>query len=118
MKYNAYQVTYHWRVQYLRMLTNSIIGGLLVGAYVTILVLQLNPNVQLNSISVVPLVLTPWTFYGLHAAVFFYALIVLRQLLSVEVRSPGWIRPDRSVTSEKVPSPLFRKSWSGPKAVT
>jgi hypothetical protein len=91
VKYNAYHVTYHWPVQYLRMLTNSIIGGLLVGAYVTILVLQLNPNVQLNSFSVVPLVLTPWTFYALHGAVFFYALNVLRQLLSVEVRSPGWI---------------------------
>jgi len=84
-------VTYHGPVQYLRMLTNSIIGGLLAGAYVTILVLQLNPNVQLNSFSVVPLVLTPWMFYALHGAAFFYGLIVLRQLLAAEVRSPGWI---------------------------
>ncbi len=82
---------YSLEMQYLRMLTNSIIGGALVGAYVTVLVLQLNPNLQLNSVSIVPLVLTWWTFYGVHAAVFFYALIVLHQLLAAEVRSPGWI---------------------------
>lgn len=73
------------------MLTNSIIGGALVGAYVTVLVLQVNPNIQLNSWSIVPLILTWWTFYGVHASAFFYGLIVLRQLLAVEVRSPGWI---------------------------
>jgi len=73
------------------MLTNSIVGGLLVGAYVTVLVLQLNPSVQLNSFSVIPLVLTPWTFYALCGTLFFYGLIVLRQLLAVEVRSPAWI---------------------------
>jgi hypothetical protein len=82
---------YSLEMQYLRMLTNSIIGGALVGAYVTVLVLQLNPNLPLNSLSIVPLVLTWWTFYGVHAAVFFYALIVLHQLFAVEVRSPGWI---------------------------
>jgi hypothetical protein len=78
-------------MQYLRMLTNAILGGALVGAYVTLLVLQLNPGVQLNSLTVVPLVLTWWVFYGIHASVFFYVLIVIRQLLSVEMISPGWI---------------------------
>jgi Type I phosphodiesterase / nucleotide pyrophosphatase len=78
-------------VQYLRMLTNSLIGGALFGAYVAVLVLQLNPMVQLNSLASVRLMLTWWTFYGIHAAAFFYALIVLRQLLADEVRSPGWL---------------------------
>ena len=85
-------MSYHGSaVQYLRMPTNSLIGGALVGAYVAVLVLQLNPSLQLTSLAVAPLILTWWTFYGVHAAVFFYALIVLRQMLAVEVTSPGWI---------------------------
>ena len=78
-------------MQYLRMLTNSLVGGALIGAYVTLLVLQLNPGVQLNSMDVTRILLTWWAFYGVHAAVVFYVLIVFRQLLAVEVRSPGWI---------------------------
>jgi hypothetical protein len=73
------------------MLTNSLVGGALIGAYVTLLVLQLNPGLRLDSAAVAPVVLTWWLFYGLHATVFFYVLIVFRQLLAVEVRSPGWI---------------------------
>ena len=38
-------------MQYLRMLTNSLIAGALVGAYVAVLVLQLNPMVQLDSMA-------------------------------------------------------------------
>jgi hypothetical protein len=78
-------------MQYLRMLTNSLIAGALVGAYVALLVLQLNPMIQLNSMAVARLTLTWAAFYGVHAAAFFYGLIVIRQLLAVEVRSPGWI---------------------------
>ena len=78
-------------MQYLRMLTNSLIAGALVGAYVALLVLQLNPMVQLGSMAVARLMLTWAAFYGLHAAAFFYALFVLRQLFAVEVRPPGWI---------------------------
>ena len=78
-------------MQYLRMLTNSLIAGALVGAYVALLVLQLNPMVQLGSMAVARLILTWAAFYGIHAAAFFYGLIVLRQLFAVEVRPPGWI---------------------------
>jgi hypothetical protein len=78
-------------MQYLRMLTNSLIAGALVGAYVALLVLQLNPMVRLDSMAVARLMLTWAAFYGVHAAVFFYGLIVFRQLLAVEVSSPGWI---------------------------
>ena len=78
-------------MQYLRMLTNSLIAGALVGAYVALLVLQLNPMVRLDSMAVARLVMTWAAFYGIHAAAFFYGLIVLRQLIAVEVRSPGWI---------------------------
>jgi len=78
-------------MQYVRMLTNSMLAGALVGAYVALLVLQLNPTVQLNSMAVARLVLTWLAFYGVHATAFFYGLTVLRQLLAVEVRSPGWV---------------------------
>jgi hypothetical protein len=78
-------------MQYLRMLTNSLIAGALVGAYVALLVLQLNPMVRLDSMAVMRLMVTWAAFYGIHAAAFFYGLIVLRQLIAVEVRSPGWI---------------------------
>ncbi len=78
-------------MQYLRMLTNSLIAGALVGAYVALLVLQLNPMVRLDSMAVARLMTTWAAFYGIHAAAFFYGLIVLRQLIAVEVRAPGWI---------------------------
>ena len=51
------------------MLTNSLLAGALGAAYLTILVLQLNPHVPLASA-------TPWwwsstlgLFYGIHLAV-------------------------------------------------
>jgi hypothetical protein len=73
------------------MLTNSLIAGALVGAYIALLVLQLNPMVRLDSMAVARLMMTWAAFYGIHAAAFFYGLIVLRLLIAVEVRSPGWI---------------------------
>jgi hypothetical protein len=78
-------------MHYLRMLTNALIAGALVGAYVAVLVLQLNPMVRLESMATARLMLTWAAFYGVHAAAFFYGLIVLRQLFAVEVRPPGWI---------------------------
>src|SRR5258706_2465707 len=78
-------------MQYVRMLTNSIIAGALVGAYVTLLVLQLNPAVTLNSAAVVRLIATWWVFYGIHGAVCFYVLCVIRQLIAADVRLPGWV---------------------------
>jgi hypothetical protein len=51
-------------MQYVRMLTNSLIAGALVGAYVALLVLQLNPMVQLGSMAVARLILTWAAFYA------------------------------------------------------
>ena len=80
-------------MQYLRMLTNSLLAGALVAApTVALLVLQLNPDgsARLAGRSRA-LVLTWLAFYGVHATAFFYGSSCLRQLLAVEVRSPGWI---------------------------
>jgi hypothetical protein len=76
-------------MRFLRMLTNSVIGGGLVALYLTILVLQLNPGFGLSGLP--PLAVTLALSYGVHAAAVFYALIVLRQLTTAEILSPGWI---------------------------
>jgi len=76
-------------MRYLRMLTNSAIGGLAFALYLTILVLQINPGYPLMGIP--GLTATLILSYGFHAAAVFYALIVLRQILATEVISPGWI---------------------------
>jgi hypothetical protein len=73
------------------MLSNSVIAAGLASAYLTVLVLQLNPAYPLEPRALVPLGLTLAAAYGLNLTVAFYALIVLRQILAVEVLSPGWI---------------------------
>ncbi len=71
------------------MLSNAVIGGLVVAMYITILSLQLNPRFALTALP--GLAGTFVLSYGLHFAAAFYVLIVLRQLLTTEVMSPGWI---------------------------
>ena len=78
-------------MRYLRMLSNSVLGGVLGAAYLTILFLQLNPNLPLEPATVAPLFVTLALSYGVHLSVMFYMLIVLRQLVASELLSPGWI---------------------------
>ena len=78
-------------MRYLRMLTNSIVGGALGAAFVALVFLQINPQLPLSVQVVAPLYGTLATFYGVHLAVGFYVLIVLRQLVGREVLSPGWL---------------------------
>jgi Type I phosphodiesterase / nucleotide pyrophosphatase len=73
------------------MLSNSAIAGALASAYVTILVLHLNPSFPLTPNAVLPLALMMALAYGVHLAVAFYGLIVLRQLTASELLSPGWL---------------------------
>lgn len=76
-------------MRYLRMLSNSVIGGVTFALYLTILVLQLNPRYSLSGVP--SLAATLILSYGAHASAAFYALIVFRQLVATEVISPGWI---------------------------
>src|SRR5918992_6231480 len=78
-------------MRFLRMLTNSLLAGAFGAAYLTIIVLQLNPEVPLLSA-------TPWwwfaTFgmlYGVHLAVVLYVIIVAREFFTMDVLSPGWV---------------------------
>jgi hypothetical protein len=78
-------------VRFLRLLTNSLLAGALGAAYLTILVLQLNPQVPLVSPSVWRWYVTLGAFYGIHLTLLFYVTMLLRDFVSVDIFSPGWI---------------------------
>ena len=59
--------------------------------YLTTLVLQLNPSVSIDPATLLPLATVLAVASGANLTVLFYALIVLRQILAVEVLSPGWL---------------------------
>jgi predicted AlkP superfamily phosphohydrolase/phosphomutase len=78
-------------MRFLRMLTNALLAGALGAAYLTILLLQLNPQIPLASHSVWRWYATLGALYGVHLALLFYVLMLLRELVSVRLLSPGWI---------------------------
>jgi predicted AlkP superfamily phosphohydrolase/phosphomutase len=73
------------------MLTNAVIGGALASAYLTVLVLHLNPAFPVSIVALGSLAVALALAYGVNIAVAFYALIAVRQLLAAEVLSPGWL---------------------------
>jgi hypothetical protein len=78
-------------MRYLRMLSNSVIAAGLASGFLTALVLQLNPSISIDPATLLPLALVFGVAYGANLTVAFYSLIVLRQILAVEVLSPGWL---------------------------
>lgn len=78
-------------MRYLRMLSNSAIAAAVASGYLTALVLQLNPSIEIGPATLLPLAIVLGAAYGANLTVGFYALIVLRQILAVEVLSPGWL---------------------------
>jgi hypothetical protein len=78
-------------MRYLRMLSNSVIAAGVASGYLTALVLQLNPSLSIDWSTLVPLATVLGVAYGANLTVGFYALIVFRQILAVEVLSPGWL---------------------------
>ena len=78
-------------MRFLRMLSNALIAGALGATYLTIVVLHLNPLFPLSLFAVTPLLMTMGLAYGLTLAVACYVLIVIRQLMSPEALSPGWL---------------------------
>jgi predicted AlkP superfamily phosphohydrolase/phosphomutase len=73
------------------MLTNSVLAGALGAAYLTVLVLQLNPQMPVFSASTWRWYYTLATFYGVHLAALFYVVIVVREFFTIGVLSPGWV---------------------------
>ncbi len=78
-------------MRFLRMLTNSLLAGALGAAFLTIIVLQLNPNVPLVSETTLRLFVAFELFYGVHLAVLFYLLMVGREFIGFYAISPGWV---------------------------
>jgi hypothetical protein len=78
-------------MRFLRLFTNSLLAGALGAAYLTILLLQLNPQVPLVSRTVWRWYATLGVFYGVHLAILFYVAMLLREFVSVDIFSPGWI---------------------------
>src|SRR5688572_9514366 len=78
-------------MRFLRMLTNSLLAGAFGAAYLTILVLQLNPDVPLLSATTGWWFVTLGMLYGVHFAVILYVIIVAREFFTMNVFSPGWI---------------------------
>jgi hypothetical protein len=78
-------------MRYLRMLSNSLIAAGVASGYLTALVLQLNPAIEIGPATLLPLALVFGSAYGANLTVAFYSLIVMRQILAVEVLSPGWL---------------------------
>jgi type I phosphodiesterase/nucleotide pyrophosphatase len=78
-------------MRFLRMLTNCAMAGALGAAYLTVLVLQLNPQIPIVSSSTARWYLTLGTLYGVHLAVAFYVVMVLREFFALDMFSPGWV---------------------------
>jgi hypothetical protein len=74
-----------------RILTNCLVAGVLVAAYLAVLFLHLNPHFPLRPGPLIALVVPLVVLYGLHAAVASYLLIGLRQMVAAEPISPGWL---------------------------
>ena len=73
------------------MLLNAVVAGGVFAAYLTVLVLQLNPAVPLRPATVGALALPLVLLHGASFATLSYAVIVVRQLFGEKVLSPGWV---------------------------
>jgi predicted AlkP superfamily phosphohydrolase/phosphomutase len=73
------------------MLTNSALAGAFGAAYLTVLVLQLNPQMPVLSVSTWRWYCTLLLAYGIHLAAIFYVVIVVREFFTIGVLSPGWV---------------------------
>ena len=73
------------------MLSNSVIAAGVASGYLIALFLQLNPGVSIDPATLIPIATVLAVAYGANLTVLFYALIVFRLILAVEVLSPGWL---------------------------
>ena len=97
-------------MRYLRMFSNAVIAGALGAAYVGLLFLQLNPTIPLYPGTLIALAVTVGLSYGVHLVAIYYSLIVLRQVFSAQIISPGW-------TSLRMLAWLFTASSAGAAAL-
>lgn len=73
------------------MLTNAVVVGVLGSAYITALVLQLNPHVPLVSATTVHWAIAVMSFYGVLLTVLVWLLLFLREVFLLSPLLPGWL---------------------------
>jgi hypothetical protein len=78
-------------IRYLRMLTNAVAAGVLAAAYATVILLQLNPRLPLDSPELGAWLRVMLAFYGLHLSIAIFVLLVVRDLLASRALAPAWI---------------------------
>src|SRR5437773_11964190 len=78
-------------MRYLRMLTNAVAGGVLGAAYLAVLVLQLNPQVPIGSITAWRWFGTLVMFYGLYMSAGIYVALLGREVIASRPLSPAWL---------------------------
>jgi hypothetical protein len=77
-------------MRFLRMFTNALLAGGVGAAYLTVVVLQLNPDVPLLSGTAARWFVVLTLTYGVLLAAAFYVLMLVREFFSIEALSPGW----------------------------
>jgi hypothetical protein len=78
-------------MRYLRMVTNALVAGFLAAAYLSVLVLQLNPHVPLASSTSLRWFIALLTLYGPYLSVAILLLILAREAVASRPLYPGWL---------------------------
>ena len=78
-------------MRYLRMLTNSMLAGVLAAFYLTVLVLQLNPHVPVVSVTAWRWFLALLAMYGPYLTAALLLLILAREAIASRPLYPGWL---------------------------
>ncbi len=78
-------------MRYLRLLSNAIVAGLVGAAYLTVLLLQINPDLSLSGRAIGEWYVALVTLYGVHTAVVCYLAMMLLELVGLPVPAPAWI---------------------------
>jgi hypothetical protein len=73
------------------MLTNAVAGGVLVAMYLTVLVLQLNPQISIVSTTAWRWLRTLVALYGLYLSVGVTLVLVVREALASRPLNPAWL---------------------------
>lgn len=74
-----------------RLLTNAMAGGVLVATYLVVLVLQLNPQVPVVSVTAWRWFLALLSFYGTYLTVAMFFLLLAREAVVTRPLRPAWL---------------------------
>ena len=73
------------------MLTNAVAGGVLIATYLVVLVLQLNPQLPIFSMTAWRWLRTIVALYGLYLTVGLYLVLLVREALASRPLQPAWL---------------------------